>query len=143
MFDDSYMLALAARRGLSFKPGRHTRHLFGGRETFKYSDLTEEHFRNERLIQSLQRMATMAVLVHFSGRTGTCVEAQSVISPGRKSVVVVWTNYDMGPTYALFEGWREGGWNGVKKFLDDAMNECLPPGAERTELLWWWPVIQS
>ena len=142
-FDDSYMLALAARRGLSFKPHRTIRHLFGGRETVKFSELTEDHFRNEELIHSLERIARSKVLVYFAGQTGTCLKVETAISPERKSVVVVWTNYDMGPTYALYEGWREGGWRGVKQFLDDAMNECLPYGAARSELLWWWPMKRS
>ena len=71
------------------------------------------------------------------------LQVESAISSERKSVIVLWTNYDMGRMYAFFEERREGGWKGVKKFLDDAMNECLPHGAARSELLWWWPLKQS
>ena len=143
MFDDSYMVALAARRGLSFKPHKLNRHLFGGRETFKFSELTEEHYQNEELIQSLEYIALWKVLAYFASRTGTMLQVETAISPKRKSVIVLWTNYNMGPTFALYEGWREGGWKGVKQFLDDAMNECLPYGAARSELLWWWPMKRS
>ena len=143
MFDDSYMVALAARRGLSFKPHKLNRHLFGGSKTVNFSELTEDQVHNKELRHYIERNAMWTVLAHFARRIGNCLEVEIALSPERKHVVVVWTNYNMGPTYALYEGWREGGWEGVKEFLDDAMNECLPPETERSELLWWWPVIQS
>ena len=140
IFDDSYMLALAARRRLSFKQHKRIRHLFGGDETFNFGDLTEEHFRNEELMDTLRTIALSKALIYFAGTTGTCLEVETVPSPRWQRVLVVWTNYNMGSTYTLYEEWREGGWKKMKKFLNDAMNECLPPGTEREELLWWWPM---
>ena len=141
-FDDSYMLALAARRGLSFKPHRTIRHLFGGRETVKFSELTEDHFRDEELIHSLERIARSKVLVYFAGQTGTSLKVETAISPERKSVVVVWTNYDMHRKHRLYDtfhmGVRKGGWKMMKEFLQEAMNEGLPAGVEPSEPMWWW-----
>ena len=142
MFDDSYMLALASRRGLSFEPGPHTRRLLGGHETFNFSDLTEEHFRNERLMRSLQSTAEWVVLLHFKSQTGLSFQVESAASP-YKRVLVAWTNYDMGTTYASYDERRVGGWMSVKEFLDKEMNECLPSGTGRCELVWWWPTLLS
>ena len=108
MFDDSYMLALASRRGLSFEPGPHTRRLLGGHETFNFSDLTEEHFRNERLMRSLQSTAEWVVLLHFKSQTGLSFQVESAASP-YKSVLVAWSNYDMGTTYASYDERGVGG----------------------------------
>ena len=142
MFDDSYMVALAARRGLSFEPAPYVRHLFGGRKTFNYSELTEAHFCDEDLMHAVQHMATSDVLDYFASEMGSFPKVEYAISPGCKSVLVAWTNFDMGTAYAAYER-RRGGWKKVREFLDKEMYECLSPGAERCEPLWWWPMLRS
>ena len=69
----------------------------------------EEHFRNEELVDTLRIIALSKVLIYFSGTTGPCLKVETVPSPGWQCVLIVWTNYNMGSTYTLYEEWREGG----------------------------------
>ena len=52
-------------------------------------------------------------------------------------MLVLWSTQDYEQMYALYKWY--GNWDSLKKFIDDALNECLPEGCEsRTSLEWWW-----
>ena len=136
------MLELARRRRLTFKVDEHDRRYFGNVTTYNFADLTEEHLTNKELRQSLQILAAFAVRRHFRTSLGFCPEIEQPYAPDFKNVLVVWTNYDMHVKYRVYDtfimGVRKGGWKKIKKFLREAMNECLPAGSGPSRPMWWW-----
>ena len=136
------MLELARRRRLTFDVGRHNHCYFGNVDTYNFADLTEEHLTNEELRPRLRKLARIAVELYFTKSTGFCLDIQQPYAPDFKSVLVVWTNYDMHVKYQAYDayirGAQKGGWKKIRRFLQEAMNECLPAGSEPSQPVWWW-----
>ena len=54
------------------------------------------------------------------------------------TMYALWTNYDIKQKYSVFKAVTD--WEKVETFMDELLNECLPPDSERSEPLWWWSV---
>ena len=72
----------------------------------------------------------------------TCPNLQTVSFEGWTSlewdsILYVWTNYNYEEKYLCNGLALKGRFERAKKFVNEAMNECLPEG-KRTELQWWW-----
>ena len=136
------MLELARRRRLTFRVREYNHHYFGNVDTYNFADLTEEHLTNKQLRQSLQALAVLAVERYFRKSLGFCPEIEQPYAPDFKNVLVVWSNYDMHVKYRAYDsyirGAQKGGWKKIRRFLQEAMNECLPAGSEPSRPMWWW-----
>ena len=136
------MLQLARRRRLTFRVGEHSHRYFGNVDTYNFADLTEEHLTNKQLQELLHILARFAVIDYLRDSLHFCPEVERPYAPDRKNVLVVWTNYDVHRKYRAYDtlhmGVRNGGWKKMRRFLREAMNECLPAGSEPSRPMWWW-----
>ena len=136
------MLQLARRRRLTFRVREYNHRYFGNVDTYNFADLTEEHLTNPQLRHSLQILALIAVKRYFLESLHCCPDIEQPYAPDFKNVLVVWTNYDVHRKYRAYDtfymGVRKGGWKKMRRFLREAMNECLPAGSEPSRPMWWW-----
>ena len=110
----------------------------GGAKQYSYGDLTDEDLADADLFLSLRRRVNLDVLIFFLREAGaTNLKFKRPLSLKWNSMLVVWSTEDYERTYSLYQMYRS--WEKAKKFIDDALNECLPEGCgRRTSLEWWW-----
>ena len=135
-FTEEYLLDYARRHRLEFPVCSAVRARFEGKEEYNFGDLTDDHLADGVLVQHLQRVATTRVRRHFI-QAGASVDIGRPLSLKWDSMFVLWSTRDFEPKYRMYKMFKN--WDKVKKFVDDALNECLPEGCERrTSLEWWW-----
>ena len=135
---EEYTLDYARRHRLVFEVMPHDRALLGETSHFNYGDITDEHLAHEEFYLSLRRFATMDVISHFIRQVGVSgLRMERPVSLEWRWMLVVWSTRDYEEQYESYKMW--GNWPKVEKFIDDALNECIPEGCERrTSLEWWW-----
>ena len=140
---EDYMLDYARRHRLVFPIISHYRDQFDGKEEINFGDLTDDHLADKHLFHNLRRAATVRVLLHFSHEVyARWMTVDRPISLEWDKMLVLWSTDDYEKKYTIYD--RPGKWEKVKKFIDDALNECLPEGCERrTSLAWWWSFENS
>ena len=140
---EDYMLDYARRHKLIFPVDPYYRDRFDGKDEFNFGDLTDDHLADKHLFLALRRSATMRVLFHFSREVhARWMTVDRPISLEWDKMLVLWSTDDYEKQYTIYD--RPGKWERVKKFIDDALNECLPEGCERrTSLAWWWSFENS
>ena len=80
--------------------------------------------------------------VHFIDEVGAHMTIHRPLSQEWKMMLALWTNYDIDQKRARFEATNS--WKKVYWFIEDSLNENLPPGVERrTSLQWWWTFDSS
>lgn len=130
------MFDYARRHQLDFPVCAAVRAKFGGKEEFNFGDLTDDHLADEDLVEHLRGIATIRVMMHFV-HAGADVYIDRPLSLEWDTMFVLWSTNDFEHKYRMYKILRK--WDRVKKFMDDALNECLPQGCERrTSLEWWW-----
>ena len=137
-FTEDYMLDYARRHRLVFTVSPRHRIRFGGKDQYNYGDLTDEDLADEKLVLCLRRRAILDVRLHFL-RDGGAIDLQisSLVSQEWPWMFVLWSTRDYEQKYATYQMF--GCWETVEKFIDNALNECLPEGCDRrTSLEWWW-----
>ena len=131
------MLDYARRHELEFPVFPYFRKLFGDKDEWNFRDLTDEHLADEKILPTIRRIATLEVVSHLT--RGACALGLTVDRPVSlewQHILVVWSTDNYKEGYGLY---KRGSWERVEKFIDDAMNECLPEGCKRrTSLAWWW-----
>ena len=137
-FNRAWTLELARRRRLTFDVSRYFRRHFGGCETFNFADVTEDHLKLPMLRQFLGEVAFECVCEYIEHETHAQFDIREPVSDKWDRMFVLWTNYDMKESYRRFQ--ITATWWKVKEFMDEAMNEGLPAGSDRSESLWWWAV---
>ena len=132
------MLDYARRHRLVFKVMPRHRTLLGTTSEFNYGDVTDEHLAHEEFYLSLRRFATRDVISHFIREVGvTELVMERPVSHEWRWMLVIWSTRDYEEKYESYRSW--GNWEKIEKFIDNALNECLPEGCERrTSLEWWW-----
>ena len=132
------MLDYARRHRLVFDVFPCYRERFGGAEHYSYGNLTDEDLADEGFFLIIRRCAILDVIEHFIRKVGlTEIKFRRLFSLEWTWMLSVWSTDDYEETYSLYQ--RFGCWEKMKKFVDDALNECLPEGCERrTSLEWWW-----
>lgn len=135
---EDYMLDYARRHRLVFDVFPCHRKRLGGAKQYSYGDLTDEDLADADLFLSLRRRVNLDVLIFFLREAGaTNLKFKRPLSLKWNSMLVVWSTEDYERTYSLYQMYRS--WEKAKKFIDDALNECLPEGCgRRTSLEWWW-----
>ena len=110
---------------------------FNGQDEYNFGDLTYEHLSDAQLRKLLLGMATNAVIMHFIDEVGARLTVHRPLSQEWNMMLALWTNYDIDQKFARFRATNS--WKKVFWFIEDALNESLPPGVERrTSLQWWW-----
>ena len=110
---------------------------FNGQDEYNFGNLTYEHLSDAQLRDFLLEMAIEAVTLHFVKEVGALLIIHRPLSLEWKMMLALWTNYDEEEKFAVFKATNS--WKKVYWFIEDALNECLPPGVERrTSLQWWW-----
>ena len=137
-FNRAWTLELARRRRLTFDVSQYFRRHFGGCETFNFADVTEDHLKLPMLRQFLGEVAFECVCDYIEHETHAQFDIREPVSDKWDRMFVLWTNYDMKESYRRFQ--ITATWWKVKEFMDEAMNEGLPAGSDRSESLWWWAV---
>ena len=132
------MLDYARRHRLVFNVMPRHRNILGATNKFNYGDLTDEHIAHEELFLTLCRSATWDVILHFIGKVGVMdLRVERPVSHDSRMLLVVWSTRNYEKKFAEYR--IMGNWEKVERFIDDALNECLPEGCERrTSLEWWW-----
>lgn len=132
------MLDYARRHRLLFKVLPCHRKRFGGKEQYSYGDLTEDDLAEDDHCFSFRRRATLDVIMHFFLEAGAIdLKFRRPVSRDWEWMLVLWSTETYEEAYSMYQ--IDGSWEKVKKFIDDALNECLPEGCERrTSLEWWW-----
>ncbi|TBU21742.1 hypothetical protein BD311DRAFT_771646 [Dichomitus squalens] len=137
-FDSDYFLGLTKRYGLILKVSEGARKQLGcATKRFNFADVTEEHCRDEQLLDELRRAARFVSVSHLTGLAGIPFEIGRSLSLEWDSIIYAWTNYDADEKYFGYGLSQKGRFERAKKLMDEAMNECLPEG-QKSELLWWW-----
>ena len=132
------MLDYARRHRLVLKVMPRHRTLLGATSQFNYGDVTDRHLTHEEFYLSLRRFATRDVISYFIREVGvTELVMERPVSHEWRWMLVIWSTRDYEEKYESYRSW--GNWEKIEKFIDDALNECLPEGCERrTSLEWWW-----
>ena len=138
VFNHDWTLELARRRGLTFDVQPYFRRYLGGSETFNFADVTEDHLKLPMLQRHLRAKAFQCVCKYVRLETHAQFVIREPVSDKWDSMFVLWTNYDLRESYQRFQ--LTATWWKVKEFMDEAMNEGLPAGSDRSESLWWWAV---
>ena len=134
---EEYLLQYARRHRLTFLVSSNHRARLEGKEEFNYGDLTDEDLMDESLALSIRRFATLDVMIHFLGEVGARLTFERPVSRTLDWMLVLWSTDDYEEKYARYK--MRGNWEKIEKFIDNALNECLPEGCERrTSLEWWW-----
>ena len=132
------MLDYARRHELEFPFHPYYRKLFGDKDEFNFGDLTDDHLADKKSLPTFRRIATLQVVLHLTREAralGLTVERP--VSLEWQNILVVWSTDNYKEGYGMYA--QFGTWKRVEKFIDDAMNECLPEGCQRrTSLAWWW-----
>ena len=137
-FNRAWTLELARRRRLTFNVSHCFRRHLGGRETFDFGDVTEDHLKHPMLGEYLEDMAFRCVRKYIERETHAYFAVRPPVSDKWDRMFVLWTNYDIRESYKCFQ--LTATWWKVKEFMNDVMNEGLPAGSDRSEPLWWWAV---
>ena len=141
-FSEDYMLDYARRHRLVLKVIPHYRKVFGDVDYFNYGDITDDHLADEQLFHHLRRMALLNVISHFHREGGAFdLKIDLPLSQEWRRILVVWSTKDYEEMYNGYKWY--GDWPKVEKFIDDALNECLPEGCERRTSLAWWKTCGS
>ena len=135
-FNGAWTLELARRRRLTFNVQPYFRRYLGGRETFNFADVTEDHLNLPSLREYLGEVAFRRVCSYIQGETHAYFTIKQPVSDKWNRMFVLWTNYDMRESYRGFL--ITATWSQVKDFMDELMNEGLPSDSDRSESLWWW-----
>ena len=114
---------------------------FNGQDEYNFGNLTYEHLSNAQLRDFFLRIATRAVIMHFITEVGAHLTIRRPLSHEWEMMLALWTNYDIDQKFAVFKATNS--WKKVYWFIEDALNECLPPGVERRTLLQWWWTFDS
>ena len=131
---EDHMLDYARRHRLVFKVIPYFRRIFGDNEQFNYGDVTDDQLADEELLRHLRRMSLFDVKLHFCHQAGSKGLRIGVPkSQEWKRMLVVWSTDDYEKVYNWYDDWAKTG-----KFIDDALNECLPEGCKRRTSLAWW-----
>ncbi|TBU52890.1 hypothetical protein BD310DRAFT_888743 [Dichomitus squalens] len=137
-FNLDYFLEYAKRHRLTLEVSEEARKWLGcATKTFNFGDATEEHYRDEQLLQEMCHAARFVSVGHLRRSTGFVFEIGRPLSLEWDRILYVWTNYDIEEKYFGYGFSRKGRFEAAKKIVDEAMNECLPDG-KKSELLWWW-----
>ena len=136
------MLEIARRRRLTFSVKEYNQRYFGNVDTYNFADLTEEHITHKELGQSLLDLAQLSVRDYIGQSLHIWTTIERPYAHDRKTVLVMWTNYNMQWRFRLYDSnFKEGltgRWRRRKERLQAALNESLPFGVEPSEPLWWW-----
>ena len=137
-FNRAWTLDVARRRRLTFNVQPYFRRYLGGRETFNFADVTEDHLKPTMLRTYLCARAFQCVREYIRRETRAQFDIREPVSDKWGMIFVLWTNYDLRESYQRFQ--TTATWWQVKEFMDEVMNEGLPAGSDRSESLWWWAV---
>ena len=74
--------------------------------------------------------------MYVSKQTKVQIRVERMLSERWSGMFALWTNYDIKEKYPVFK--LTAKWSKVKKFMNELLNEGLPPDSERSEPLWWW-----
>ena len=137
-FDRSRFLDIARRRRLTFDVEPCYRRRLDSSDTFNFGDLTEDHLSKPKLVEYLHNAAFVFLYSYILQQTHAQFTIRPMLSSRWKSMFALWTNYDIKEKYSTFKVLTK--WPKVKKFMNEILNEGLPPGSERSEPLWYWSV---
>lgn len=136
-FSEDYMLDYARRHRLVFTVIPYYQKIFGDVDYFNYGDVTDDHLADEQLFHHLRRKSLLDVMAYFQREGGAFdLRIDLPLSQEWRRILVVWSTKDYEEMYNGYKWY--GDWSKVEKFIDDALNECLPEGCERRTSLAWW-----
>lgn len=137
-FNNGEMLEYAKRQDFTFEVDSETTgRQFGGKGVVKFSELSEEHCKDEELMRALRPVAISEIQAHIAVKTGVLLTFEKPLSMEWESMWVVWTNYDIQDKWPRMEAFKF--WDRLQNFMDDMMNNGRPADAEpRRHVQWWW-----
>ena len=142
-FNNREMLEYAKRHEFTFKVDPNvTGRRFGSKGTVKFSEITEEHCRDEKPISMLSTLAIFRIQTHIAKKAGVLLTFEKPLSADWEGMWVLWTNYDIQDKWPRIEALRL--WDRLQSFMDGMMNEGRPADAEpRRHVQWWWSCFNN